>query len=818
MKPMNMRQARTGLLALVVLTAACGGAPGDPVGPNPPPPPPPPPLPPTTTVLDRAPIPASGGTVTVNRPGSPLHGLSVKVQSGAFPSPTQWTVVEGGTLGRSLPTGLTQVGSTFTIRNAQAYASRPFAITIPVPTATRNNTVAFYYDRASNTFELIPLLGTNDVGIVVATRHVSADQLLVPGPSSGVLLPGASVATASLRTFGETEIVLVEVSENLLATPLATTFVPGVHDWEFANRGSGLEPQGICTGMTLTALYRHYTEGGAKLFGTYDKFPSVWQDNPGGIRLASVVQHTMDWPAVQKEIATIEQAAGFSGLGLPRTQILSLAASIKLTGLPQQLAIYDRSGDLGHAIIAYGLTSDAMLVSDPNHPGTGRTMQHTGNAWVPFPFQLNAEASSEDFVSAFVIGATAYLPMSTIAQRWGELTAETIGDGMFPEVTIEYLDPVDTLKTWHAMPATIITASDSVVIRGRCTTRCEASILRPAEYGNVRMWSAAGAPLGASNDNFMNGRGVMVPAGESQFSIATSVARSAGPGMEMVGLVDYDTYTLKRVELDLSASATEIEEDEDVTFTLTHGGLLRAGTELRWHFGDDSAVVKTGTTPTAKHTFETSGTFTVRAEIHSTTGGLLGVDSVTITVGTEWAWVGTATYTMVSTSPGNAKTIRAEATGVRFEQLQTGVGYAKYAPVAGTLRVWNEVPCASYVSPLVEVTLGEASPDPQLIWMTVSTTDPGGSSAEGNWYRVNAYRPGFVIMSKACATVADPNPAEYAYQHGVIWMNTTHSSSPNQWTSMADPNLMEGSFTRVEAGPEVTHTWTWRFERVPAGQ
>ncbi|MHB1330060.1 MAG: hypothetical protein ACYC2K_17820, partial [Gemmatimonadales bacterium] len=181
---------RTLLVLAAALLTACGGttdpAPPPappPMVPPPPPPPPPPPAPPEGVVLDREPVGQGGGELRVTQAGA-LRGLTISVPSGAFGTTTTWTVTEKPAIRPTLPTGVVQIGPAIEIENGQGYSDVPFTISVPARVSSDTSIALFYYEAATSTFEMVPVLQRTDTSLVVMTRHVSGDELLARGGSA----------------------------------------------------------------------------------------------------------------------------------------------------------------------------------------------------------------------------------------------------------------------------------------------------------------------------------------------------------------------------------------------------------------------------------------------------------------------------------------------------------------------------------------------------------------------------------------------------------------------------------------------------------
>src|SRR5690606_30644959 len=116
----------------------------------------------------------------------------------------------------------------------------------------------------------------------------------------------------------------------------------------------------------------------------------------------------------------------------------------------------------------------------------------------------------------------------------------------------------------------------------------------------------------------------------------------------------------------------------------------------------------------------------------------------------------------VSTHPNFQGTVYSEATNLRFER---GPNPELFNLVAGDLKVWNEVPCANYVSPVVTADLSQQTTSQYL---RVSRNDPTGpgqgpGSDSAVWYHGHGAAIGLEILNKTCPTPTNPDPQAYVF-------------------------------------------------------
>jgi len=779
-------------------------------------------------LVNRAPIPSSGGTIAVDRPGSPLHGMRVILGDGAYPTTSQWTITEEPDIRPVLPAGIVQATTAFRIGNEHGFADDPFIIGIPVDLAEGEVPTAFMQDPVTGALELVPPLGLDEDGrhLWVMTRHVSRAHMAPPRPSGLASFASAPAGTVALNTaFGdEIRFFLVKTAE--LSGPFGivhTSFVPGVDDWEFPNYGSQLSPRGFCAGSTITAMYYHYFQkaAGGPLFNRFKRFdePDFWIDNPLGIRLASVVQENLSWKgyADHRWQNSLLPAATANEYSRSFLQVVNLATAMRVTGLPQQLAVHNDDMTSGHALIAYGMRDGTVLVADPNAPGESREIRWGGSHWVygedwePFSFAEVVNGPEDVYTKVWPVGVSTLINTEKLHGFWADFQAGTIGDAEFPSGKFEYLDP-ELDQVWRIAGDTVRTANDSLVFRWVCVG-CGTYWETPSgvERQTTSLFGPGPQVVYLGEDWYhedRDGAPLLPEMGKQEVWVAHVAKRDAHDSNW--NFVNFFPMAVHRFPFSVTADKETPAVNEAVTFTVDSEGLEEIVLRFRWDFGDGTVTETLGAYD-AEHAYETGGTYVARVELRQADGEVIAKDSVKVAVQLD-AWVGTATVARTNNSPNFAQTTRAEATNVRFEMAPgTGSAAARFSVVSGQLTVWNEVPCAGYVSPVVHVELTNNS---DFQWLLIRETDPaapeGTESGPGLWYRGNGYTAGMQIYNKVCPTDFNPNPEAYVFSTGVVWLTTFEQS---MWTHSANRDVIQGTLVR-HGTDDSTTVWTWRFVRV----
>ncbi len=362
----------------------------------------------------------AGGTVTANLSGNFQGTLQITVPKDTFTDTQAFQVTTQDALspnadfypGSPLVT-ITSPGGTF---------KNPVSIKITVKYAADEFPMVFEVDEAGN-FEPVPTATLNQSTIGV-----------------------------SFYNFPKTIQIIVLVARKLPVKPL-TDFTPGYDDWEFNNMPVYTSNQGICTGMSMTALYYFDEVGsigkGLPLSGRYlGNNTDIVEDDRQAIRLASLVQVAYENSNAYHDNSFYYSANVpliiSSNVNGDTVTYRSFLAAMAITQQPQLVMMFGKdksTGNVsGHCMIAYSC-ADGIVVADPNDPGGSHVIPFKNGKLGPYdtdPGEPKSGALYDTFT--FVGKGGAYLPWSTIGDFWGKITDTTIGDNVFPKYNIKVLD------------------------------------------------------------------------------------------------------------------------------------------------------------------------------------------------------------------------------------------------------------------------------------------------------------------------------------------------------------------------------------------
>ncbi len=372
-----------------------------------------------TTVLDTT-VSTSGGTLTVSGTGTALDGAELTVPSGAFDGAAPVSMTYADISGHTLGSKVTPVTGLIRVKAGSGYANELLQLKIPVSIDEGDYAMGFYVDEETGELTGVPSVFADGHVSLFARRFGSAAPAAPPARAGA--WESASILISSFN------------KDAMLAMDADSGFRPGVDDWEFSNRGSYTSPGGICSGMTMTAMYYYYNQKPSKgaLYGNYDTLENLWQDNPEGYRWSSQAQKD------NVQFDSLEHYNSYYDMVAKTWQdvYLSTAIAIYVTGQPQMLGVYSNLG--GHALAAYRTYNRQIYVADPNWPGDqSRTVTlKADNTFQPYDGKLEQGGNNFTFPYILFEAKDANINWSLQEAEWREFEAGAAGDTLFPDYTL----------------------------------------------------------------------------------------------------------------------------------------------------------------------------------------------------------------------------------------------------------------------------------------------------------------------------------------------------------------------------------------------
>jgi hypothetical protein len=568
-------------------------------------------------------IGATGGSIKVSKPDTPVDAMEILVPANSFTSSQTFKVSYSEIKNHHLGANFNPISPMISIACDGGYSATPMQVTVPIKLPEGHFAMGYFYDEATGKLEGLPVLKLSSTSITVCTRHfMSAARL----KSASGNLKGASNAPVNM--------IISSISESVLKnqTIINSGFTIGSDDWEFINNGSYLAPKGHCAGQSITSMWYFYEKklnGEANLFHRFDQLnqktnPSfMWNDNPLGYKFASIIQKDFnfdDW-----KMRVLIQSF------LPGLVFKSFAAAILVTGEPQFVLLNNSAGLGGHAMIVYkvNFNEGKLYIADPNYPNNRttdgiesvRTIDYVGGVLKPYETGLEAGGNSVSLDQIGYFGKTAYIEWPQIGKRYSELLNNTIGTiapNIFPPYTIWVKDGAG-----YELKDGLNISKDTLRTIVICPT---------AEVS----YTVANQKLIGSIVFDLNGKQINVNEPNSQIRVILK------PGINKLGyyidgwrlsstytngtyksrFVDFKWINVNYVPLKVTADQAKGEPAKEVKFTAMTNGAAPKSAKYVWNFGDGTTPVTKTNDSTVVHTFAKVGTYSIKTELFDNTSGL----------------------------------------------------------------------------------------------------------------------------------------------------------------------------------------------------
>ena len=546
----------------------------------------------------------NGGTVTVTKPGDPLNGLTVTIQPNSFTQAQTIKISSAPITSHQLGQYFNPLTSMIKISYQGGFSDKTMRIKVPITLPTGKFAMGFFYNEQTGKLEGIPIEKLASDHIIIATKYFASNTNQSLSKKTNLDVVG--------------DLVIGMIDESVLAgqTNIDTGFKPGVDDWEFINYGSYTAPKGICAGMSLSAMWyyleRKNTDGA--LFHKYDSFNDktlpgkLWQDNPKGYRFASAIQSDINWDARATERLFQE--------GDPILTWKAFALSMLLTKEPQYVCLRSTT-HLGHAVVAYQMnyqTGD-LQVSDPNYPsgfqtnGTtiSRTIKFSGNKFNPFPASLKADTNATVFDTVYYFGKTTMIDWDKFKTRWNEVQAGTIGNDKFPSYKL-YVNSVGGTELTDNYQL----SSDSLKILCRSTNSSQ-FLTGTDRLQAFYIYNQNGTQLTKADFNSKGIAKLRLGKGIIKLGFYICGAKNNNPE----NYVDFKWININSLGMTIDPNTLNGDINKEYTFTAKVEGTPPANAnKYVWNFGDGTQDVTVTGSNTAKHTYTTSGSFTVSVKLY----------------------------------------------------------------------------------------------------------------------------------------------------------------------------------------------------------
>jgi hypothetical protein len=397
----------------------------------------------TPVTLPPQSLPMSGGTVTLSRPGSPMHGLSLEVPPNAVRGATAITFGVQSAADIAVPPGHVRGGPLVQISATGAVLSEPLLLTVPIASEPGMLRIISVVDNARGRLTPLPAVDWDANGVTVALSVLdeAAQAGAAAGGSSGVHNVNTGLG-----------ILTVLVPAAALEDALDTGFRPGVDDWDFPrqriagipNRSPGptVDPAGAMVESASWYFTTHKPTDGP-LSRRFQRVRGVPESNRAGLRWMGLAgsRLSIDVRSTGAYSRFVNRApappSSFAHENVALHLRVAMAGGIPIMGgaappkTPTPVALYSGSSpDAPRFGLAFAAEGDVISLALPEEPGRTFRVQFTPSGIVPFTVTTEGGAS---FTVTGVSGTFMSLANRQSNERlfpdeWTRVVAGTIGD------------------------------------------------------------------------------------------------------------------------------------------------------------------------------------------------------------------------------------------------------------------------------------------------------------------------------------------------------------------------------------------------------
>ncbi|HPR33136.1 MAG TPA: PKD domain-containing protein [Prolixibacteraceae bacterium] len=566
-------------------------------------------------------ISASNRKIIITDEQSAFSGLELFVNDNYTGSMMNFTIESGELPNIRISRDFIIIPERLRISNEGVHAEDAIFIKIPVSTKEDQIPIAFTYNKATKSFDPMPIVGYNENSILLASRNFS--QITFEEDLKSI--PEFDVKEYADIVVGTCKKAVLENHDII-----ESGFVAGTDGWEFDNWGSVITPDGNCAGMVLSALFYFDYKQWANAEGLknlYDLDTLFWQDNTLGIRLSSDIQRVAE-KIDGSEKAFLEYSAAMEEMGVEAeyddffsyySQIAYQTARAQL--LIARKPIYthiapgtDYNGLHAVLITAINQTDNTLVLYDPNFAGMKRTAKLMPGGLLSYYSGETADDPDGILYERFVcLGYQQMLDWKKLAEHWRKMENETVGDGFFPtvdyQVTFHLGTPDETTTSLKEFKKDYLFSIPLTQEIEQIRLSCEASDVQNKAIPTnlwVRIddtWIESGR-----NKNFVDININSLDLSNKTIGLYAHKPAFQSNSTPSEEWIDFKWVNLSTISIDPKEMSGEINKEYTWEVTLNDPP---AKTRFEWNFGDDTGFTVNKNKASAKHTYKQNGTYTI---------------------------------------------------------------------------------------------------------------------------------------------------------------------------------------------------------------
>jgi hypothetical protein len=544
-------------------------------------------------------VTAAGGKLTVNRPGSALHGASLEFDTGAFTGAAAVTLMEVSTAGLTIPTGMQAISPGLGIASSVTELKAGAVITLPATAVTGKVVMIALGNPATGKITILPTVSSS-------ANSISA---LIPA------LDSRAVPTIRLGGGMDEELMsipfLIGINEELLARDFDSGFRPGADDWELKPMGIAALPfltlhdfppfgqVGVVDdGLVSTAIWYYVNRrkaGGPPLHGSLQEAAGQPYSARLGIRWAALAEKNVpsfnqvgSLAAEKWQDLFTDDPARFSRLQFQAIKALMLTTFER--PVPVVLLEVDDpdefNADAAPLAIAYRTAGNTLSLAIAHEPGKEFQVQFTEQGMVPFDIQKPMGG----VMRVRAVAGVHYVNVvdeAKLAAQWTRVANGTIGEAEgwpTPKLVWEKAE-LDTAKIY------LLDELQHWWECASCPERVPTPAQLPATASHVQrtqFGKYTGGTLGPLTGNTFSSMtfdAADLLAGSTEQKVGSVIWHPLASDTELgigVGWLDWITTTYRKLELEPSVAKITFSKDTTITLALTPSEAPPTGTRYRW--------------------------------------------------------------------------------------------------------------------------------------------------------------------------------------------------------------------------------------------
>jgi PKD domain len=609
------------VVAAVILTvAACSDSNTGPGGTKPP----------TTSfdTLGSGSIAPSGGTITVNKSGDPLNGLTLTVPSGAFSSTLDITI--GSTSNKNLPSanGIVPISPlVHVVTSAGGYANGAITFRIPATVPANTFPVVVLYDSATGALENMTTIAFDGSSVTAITGHLS--QPTIPSASAS-RVSGRRIGAAAASSSGPDSLF---VAFGVFAIPYTTLnqdwdthFRPGTNDWEMPSIPTEAVPGGALLGVAATELWYFNSQASTTpLNGRFAAVRNAPLSDTIGFHWTSQVDNQVS-NQVNSFLSSAYKSVTSGQAGADSLQFNNIRAGFAIPTLnagkplPVLVDLQSSAHDFFYYLIAYRATGNQIYVADPVSPGdNGLFLQLASSGMTPYANPSYKSGVSLVSPLSTPLGLAVALP--ALASSYGNAVAGTVGTSLFP---------TSAFYSWAGQLYDTMYVVDTLRFWAQCAT-CQfgfTSTLSPPPSGNVEasinvynmLSGLVTDSVGSlSSDGLLVTQANLAPGEQRVVGVPIASAAAAGTpssGSSARRWLDWHQFTLTNLQGTVTLPTSgSLVNDPDTLQVSFKPDLVPANVAYQWSFGDSTPMATLQNNATVIHSYTKTGTFPITVKV-----------------------------------------------------------------------------------------------------------------------------------------------------------------------------------------------------------